>query len=143
MSLLENWGTSVFVDNVASWYWGHGRLGPYSIVWYDALSPEGDEYVSGYVATDGEILFAANNSVTVRPTGANDTYPPKAGDVPNSYHIVFEMGDVGVMEFDVAGTLFYDEGGFYERWVASLTGGIVGQQNYTGTALLEQFALES
>ncbi|KAL4735274.1 hypothetical protein BDV11DRAFT_174017 [Aspergillus similis] len=46
----KNWGVTPFTDSVGSWYWGHARMGPYSIVWLDALDTSKNEYASGYVA---------------------------------------------------------------------------------------------
>ncbi|KAF4624892.1 hypothetical protein G7Y89_g13276 [Cudoniella acicularis] len=40
----KNWSNQPFTQNVASWYWGHGRLGPYSLVWFDTIAPNGSEY---------------------------------------------------------------------------------------------------
>jgi hypothetical protein len=74
----KNWGDQPFFDSVGSWYWGHGRLGPYSVVWFDALDINGTEHSSSYVAKDGKILSAGcgDKSVLVRPWGGDDTYPP-------------------------------------------------------------------
>jgi hypothetical protein len=67
---------------------GHGRLGPYSIVWYDALTPSGEEYVSAYVALDGKILGAQCNGSLVRLFGTNSTYPPtQASNNPTGFTI--------------------------------------------------------
>ncbi len=138
--MLENWGTSPLLEHVKSWYWGHGRLGPYSIVWYDGITLDDDEYVSAYVAKDGEIVYSHNSSITVRPTGTNTNFPPRIGDVPTGYAIKIDMGHIGVIEIDVAATVVFQEEGSYARWVGRMAGGIRGQQNYTGAALLEQYA---
>ncbi|MCJ1473861.1 hypothetical protein MMC13_002514 [Lambiella insularis] len=139
----KNWGITPFQNNVGSWYWGHGRLGPYSIVWYDALTPTGAEYVSGYVACDGKILGAVCSNVSVRPTGANATYPPVIGvGSPQGFHIEIDLGAEGTMVLDAAATFHnVDQGGSYYRSTGTLTGGIRGQQAFNGTALWEEFAL--
>ncbi|KAK9787385.1 putative Hydroxyneurosporene synthase protein [Seiridium cardinale] len=137
----KNWGTSSFLSRVQSWYWIHGRLGPYSIVVWDGLTPAGEEYVSGYVARDGEILFAANSSITVRPIGTNTTYPPTPGDKPTGFTVRIDMGNSGIMDIDIATTLSVDAAVFGEaRFVGQMIGGIKGSSNYTGTASLEQYA---
>ncbi|KAK9423297.1 putative Hydroxyneurosporene synthase protein [Seiridium unicorne] len=137
----KNWGTSPFLSRVQSWYWIHGRLGPYSIVVWDGLTPAGEEYVSGYVARDGEILLAANSSITVRPIGTNAIYPPTPGDKPTGFTLRIDMGNSGIMDIDIATTLSVDAAVFGEaRFVGQMTGGIKGSSNYTGPASLEQYA---
>ena len=139
---LENWGVTPFNNNVGSWYWGHGRLGPYSIVWYDALSPTGEEFVSGYVACDGKIVGVVCSSTTVRPTGAESTYPPVIGvDLPAGFHIKIDLGSEGTMVVDATSTINVVDEGTYFRWVGTLTGGIEGHPSLDGTALWEEFAL--
>ena len=34
----KNWGDIPFAEAVQSWYWGHAQLGPYTLVWFDALA---------------------------------------------------------------------------------------------------------
>ncbi|MCJ1400030.1 hypothetical protein MMC11_003233 [Xylographa trunciseda] len=139
----KNWGDTDFNDNVDSWYWGHGRLGPYSIVWYDGLSPNGLESVSGYVARDGKILGAVCTATTVRPTGSNSTYPPSIGvGPPAGLHIEIDLGAEGKMIVEATSTFnIVNIGGLYYRWTGSLAGGIEGQPSFTGTALWEEFNL--
>jgi hypothetical protein len=37
----QNWGLSPFIDDVSHTYWGHARVGPYSVVFSDVQSPAG------------------------------------------------------------------------------------------------------
>src|SRR5271169_5430894 len=105
---VENWGDVPFVSAVGSWFWGHASFGPYSIVWYDALSPSGLETVSAYVARDGKVLAAGciPSSIKVRPSGANDVYPPalSAGEPSGSFHIEIDLHAEGTMVVDVKST---------------------------------------
>ena len=125
------------------WYWGQGRLGPYSIVWYDLLSHDRSESVSGYVAKDGEIISVNCSGVKVRPIGANSTYPPAMGTGPPSgFHIEIDMGTNGIMEIDADSShLVVSVKGVYFRWTGTLKGGIKGQPSLTGTAMWEEFLL--
>ncbi|KAJ7142929.1 hypothetical protein C8R44DRAFT_568841, partial [Mycena epipterygia] len=123
----KNWSNQVFTANVASWYWGHGRLGPYSIVWFDFLALDGTEYVSAYAAKYGHIIAAscASNSVRVRPTGENATYPPVLSTgTPSGYHITLEVAHDGILEMDVSvtGILVDDVLSEYTRSVGDITG---------------------
>ncbi|KAJ7775981.1 hypothetical protein DFH07DRAFT_983139 [Mycena maculata] len=100
----KNWSDQVFAAHVASWYWGHGRVGPYSIVWFDFLDKTGTESVSAYVAKDGKIVAASCTlgSITVRPTGQNATYPPVLSTPnPTGYHIAIDLGEEGTLAVDV------------------------------------------
>ena len=72
----QTWGNQPIVQNLANWVFGHGRVGPYSIVWFDILDSNGTEYISSYAAKDGRIVAAQCSGIKVRPIGANSTYPP-------------------------------------------------------------------
>ncbi|MCJ1420335.1 hypothetical protein MMC32_006692 [Xylographa parallela] len=139
----QSWAVTSFTNNVGSWFWGHGRLGPYSVVWWDTLTPAGAEHVSGYVARGGKILGVVCTATTVRPTGANSTYPPTIGvGPPEGLHIEINLGSEGSMIVDAATTFnVVDAEGVYYRSTGTLTGGIEGQPSFTGTALWEEFAL--
>jgi hypothetical protein len=140
---VENWGTTPFTEHASAWYWGHGRLGPYSVVWFDTVTPTGEEYVSAYVSKDGEIVYAHNSNLTVRPTGAITTFPPVVGDEPAGLAIQIDMGYQGIMEINMTNHLVSQQGDFYARSTGQMTGGIRGQANYTGTGLFEQLTLTS
>jgi hypothetical protein len=140
----KNWGVAPFTLSVGSWYWGHARLGPYSIVWFDVLDPNGTEYVSGYVSKDGKVLSSSctDNSVKARPWGKNKEYPPTVTTGhPNGYDLVFDLGkDVGTFEARVTMTLVIAEGGpTYVRYLGTAKGGLKGGKPYTGVGLWEQF----
>ncbi|KAJ7732685.1 hypothetical protein B0H16DRAFT_1770072 [Mycena metata] len=152
----KNWSNQPFTSNVASWYWywGHGRLGPYSLVWFDFLALDGTKYVSGYAAKDGTIIAASceSGSLSVRPTGQNATYPPLLSTGPPSgYHITFDLEQAGTLEVDlnVTGiiTAIIADTAPYMRFVGNVSGVILPVGNstpgttMTGTALFEQFKL--
>jgi hypothetical protein len=145
----QNWGAQPFAANVNSWYWGHGRIGP-----FDFLALNGTEYVSAYASECGAIVSAscAPNALRVRPTG-DDTYPPhrSTGD-PSGYHITLDLGGNGTLVVDASITGIpmdnvLDE---YSRYVGILTGSVVpvGEQEVEGAvevlqgkAIFEQFKL--
>ncbi|KAJ7435498.1 hypothetical protein B0H11DRAFT_2257159 [Mycena galericulata] len=54
-----NWSPVPFATSLASWYWGHGRIGPYSLVWFDFLDTSGIEHVSAFLFENGAILGAS------------------------------------------------------------------------------------
>ncbi|KAJ7076688.1 hypothetical protein B0H15DRAFT_941228 [Mycena belliarum] len=134
----KNWSDQIFTTHVASWYWGHGRVGPYSIVWFDFLDRTGTEFVSAYASKDNKIIAAtcAPGSIEVRPTGQNATFPP-----------VLNLGGLGRLEVNV--TVLVPLIGLnpaYARSFGSISGSIVPVEGHAskpliGTALLEQFKL--
>ncbi|KAM0815602.1 putative Hydroxyneurosporene synthase protein [Seiridium cardinale] len=131
------WANAVPDGDAEVYYMVNGTEITFSGVGYH----DSEEYVSGYVARDGEILFAANSSITVRPIGTNTTYPPTPGDKPTGFTVRIDMGSSGIMDIDIATTLSVDAAVFGEaRFVGQMTGGIRGSSNYTGPASLEQYA---
>jgi hypothetical protein len=116
-------------------------LGPYSLVWFDVRTPDGTEYVSGYAAKNGKIIEATCSDVKVRPTGLGSQYPPQIlSGLPQGYHIDMDLGDEGILSVDIQTDQAITDVLLYERWVGTMSGGIVGGKKYTGgRALYEQF----
>ncbi|CAG7944483.1 unnamed protein product [Penicillium salamii] len=138
----KNWSDRPFMESVESWYWGHGRLGPYSIVWFSFLSlndTTNSTYVSSYVAKDGNVLVSACDEklLTVRPIGAPGTtggrYPPKVGDVPEGFHLDYDLGEeIGHLKVNVSTrALVAGDGEYYGRWTGELVGEVVKPGNDT------------
>ncbi|KAH8892782.1 hypothetical protein GQ53DRAFT_745831 [Thozetella sp. PMI_491] len=140
----KNWGDVSFYSAVQSWYWGHAQLGPYTLVWFDAISKEGDEWVSGYVARDGEIVHAdcEVDVVKVRPFGDNSAYPPEAlsGDA-SGFTIEYNLGEKGMLRANVTAEAVQLGAIVYWRDIGAISGGFVGQEQYTGRALWDQIKL--
>lgn len=162
------------MESVQNWYWGHGRLGPYSIVWFSYLAlddPTNTTYVSSYVARDGELLVSTchASALTVRPCGRAGTtggrYPPRAGDIPNGFHLEFDLGESnGWLKVNVSvEQVVAGDDQYYMRWTGNMTGEVVQMQSsmpevcgtansiktdhrtnessLSGAAVFEQFAL--
>lgn len=154
----QNWSDRPFTSSVLSWYWGHGRLGPYSLVWfsYIGFDSESDSnpktYVSGFVARDGQTLVSscAANAVTVRPLPDGSPYPPHAGDAPSGFLLEFDLslaeeqsrqGDdgtsnsagisQGVLRVNAtAGMFVAGDGQYYMRWTGEMEGKLVAGGNF-------------
>lgn len=142
----KNWGDDPFASVVSSWYWGHAHLGPYSLVWFNTIDLDGNEYFSGYVAENGTALLASciEEAVTARPWGFNDTYPPTAtSGIMQGIEVTFDLSDGTKLSANVTtGTIVMDyENSVYIRALGSVTGGINGGALYEGRAMFEQFAL--
>ncbi|PTB57241.1 hypothetical protein M431DRAFT_4303 [Trichoderma harzianum CBS 226.95] len=144
----KNWGTAPLADNLETWYWGHARVGPYSIVWFDATPPNGAERFSAYVAKNGIVAQAscANKSVFVRPWGANSTYPPLPSTGPmQGIEVTFELGNGETLAANVTtGAFVASDGDYYVRTLGSLSATIKspGRDDevfHGGRALYEEF----
>ena len=139
----KNWGDVPFLEALESWYWGHARLGEYSLVWFDAISSNGQEYVSGYVAHGNEILEGSctASALKVRPYGANSDFPPHASSgAPTGFTLDFDLGARGKVEANITSALGLIDLGAYERYLGYVTG-MVGAEKLTGKGLWEQFKL--
>lgn len=67
----KKWGVKPLSQTLDTWYLGHARLGPYSLVWFDALDKHGKEHLSAWISSDGTTMFQSceDRSVVVRPWG--------------------------------------------------------------------------
>ncbi|KAJ6124497.1 hypothetical protein N7471_011814 [Penicillium samsonianum] len=136
----KNWSDRTFTDSVHSWYWGHGRLGPYSIVWFSYLAiddPTNAAYVSSYVAKDGELLISACDPdiLTVRPIGSPRTtggrYPPRMGDLPEGFRLEYDLGESnGQLKVNVSvRTVVAGNGKDYMRWTGDMVGKVIESES--------------
>ncbi|KAK4919627.1 hypothetical protein LTR49_012691 [Elasticomyces elasticus] len=143
----KNWGDQPLFDVEEYWYWGHGRLGPYSIVWFDAGSlVDGEEHFSAYVARDGRMISGscvAGESVIARPWG-NQTdvplHPPTNGSAPaEGLEIVFAEVEGKEMRVNVTNVVALTPlGAPIARWTGTMEGGFEGERVWTGVALYEE-----
>lgn len=138
----KNWGVVPLAAAVQSWYWGHARLGPYSVVWFDTRGRDGKEYFSGYVVRDGEVLEAscAEKAVLVRPWGANSVYPPTVDSgTPEGMAMTFALEAGKLLTVNVTTGLVVDDITFYQRYIGSARGGLEGGKLYAGKGFWEEF----
>ncbi|KAL2007501.1 hypothetical protein VTN00DRAFT_8939 [Thermoascus crustaceus] len=148
----KNWSDQPFLNSVGSWYWGHSRLGPYSLVWFHFLPPNTNNtttYTSSYVAKDGKILVSSCSPtlLSVRPTGPRARYPPRVGEMSEGFHIDFDLGEGdngGVLSINVTATAeIATDRKSYTRWAGTVSGGLVGGEVYEGAAIFEQFEVDT
>ncbi|KAK5807015.1 hypothetical protein VI817_001273 [Penicillium citrinum] len=156
----KNWSDRNFTDSVRSWYWGHGRLGLYSIVWFSYLAindPTNTTYVSSYVAHNGEVLISEcdDSLLTVRPTGRSNTtgdrYPAFVGDLPDGFKLDFVLPENTRLRVNVSTRVkVAGDGEYYMRWTGNMTGEVVEmnpspviqESSLTGVAVFEQFHMQ-
>ncbi|KAI3390364.1 hypothetical protein diail_9946 [Diaporthe ilicicola] len=138
----KNWGDQPLPMSAVQWYWGHGRVGPYSIVLFDSLDATGREYTGGYVAEDGRVLEVSCTaaSVVARPWGSNSEYPPTAATGPiEGLGLQFQLGDGSKFLANFTSDISLVKIPGYLRTIGTVEGGIEGDQNYTGRMIFEQF----
>ncbi|KAF2993485.1 hypothetical protein E8E14_001883 [Neopestalotiopsis sp. 37M] len=139
----KNWGDQTVLKSPKFWDWGHTRLGPYSLVWYDLLDYNDTEYHRSYIAKDGEILALScdDKAVITRPLGGNSTWPSAGGliDIPGVTS-TFALPDGGRFEVNVTiESITYDKV-VYTRAVGLATGKISGScETFEGKAFLDEF----
>jgi hypothetical protein len=143
----KNWGVQAFHDMVQAWYWGHARVGPYSLVWFDAINWEDTETFSAYISRDGEIVSASceETSVRVRPYGndTGDTFPPTTtSNYPEGITANFTLpAGEGILSLTFPNGLMVIEAGSYNRWISHKITARIGDVElpYQGTGLWEYF----
>jgi len=140
----KNWGNKPWDTLMNSWYWGHARLGEYSIVWFDFVGTDGVEGVSAYVSQNGQIVAATCSGLQVRPIGGDDTYPPMTQTgLPDGFTISVTIPGQGTLDAQALnGDIILSTPGESTRWIGQICGTLAGQQ-LNGTGLYEQFTFAS
>ncbi|KAG8162437.1 hypothetical protein KVR01_008202 [Diaporthe batatas] len=139
----KNWGVDSLDKTTKTWYWGHGRVGPYSMVWFDAVEKAGKEHFSSWLVKDGEVLAmsCADQASVVRPWGNNSLYPPTTGlTQPSGYTIRFDLGDDKAFVANFTSKVVSLDMDIYKRQIGPLVGGIEGEEQFEGMSQCEQFA---
>lgn len=130
---LRGFGSSL--DEVAkSWYWGHAQLGPYTLVWWLVTGSNRRDYISGYVASDGEILKVGcdDGLVKVSPYGKDSANRP---DYSGSLKIEYNLGEKGRLIATLEPEVNQVSWPGYVRNIGAISGGLVGNESHTGKAL--------
>lgn len=118
-------------------------MGKYSIVWFDGLDAEDQEFVSGYVVdtSNGEVVGSTCSlaALSVRPVGT--TYPPTLLTAnPTQLSIAMTLGDGRSLNATVTLSATQIDIGTYARWTGTMEG-TIGDDELEGAALWEQFKL--
>lgn len=138
----KNWGIGSLRTSVRTWYWGHGRLGPYSIVWFDTLDQEGKEYYSSWITKNGKVVSQSceDKAIVVRPWGGNTEYPPEPnGAPPAGFTLRYDLGNGRFFSANFTREADGQTSDIYRRFSGSITGGLEGGEQFEGRALGEQF----
>ncbi|KAL1849531.1 hypothetical protein Plec18170_007439 [Paecilomyces lecythidis] len=144
----QNWADAPFETLVGTWYWGHGRLGNYSLVWFSLITPSHEHYVNSYVSLDGKVLCASNSSnhFNVTTMGPDAQFPPRKGYTPKGFSMEFDLGDAegGLLAVNVTTkTVITEVPTLYYRWIGSIEGKLSNQSEplTSGPAVHDLFTL--
>lgn len=139
----KNWGNKSIVDGPRYWDWGHGRLGDYSIVWYNLLDYAGNESRRSFVSKGGEALLVSCDpgAMVVRQRGGEAAWPPVTGLLETEgLSVNYTLPGGRVFAVDVTTELIVrDESGVYQRADGLIRGGFVGEETFEGRAHYEEF----
>ncbi|EEU43350.1 uncharacterized protein NECHADRAFT_82547 [Fusarium vanettenii 77-13-4] len=139
----KNWGNQSIIDGPKYWDWGHGRFGPYSVVWYNLLDYEGKETRRSFVVKDRKVLMVSCDpkSMEVRQKGGKAAWPPTTGLLEtDGLSIHYTLPDGQELNVDVTTEIIVrDESGAYQRANGIIKGGIKGKETFKGKAHYEEF----
>ncbi|KAJ3543380.1 hypothetical protein NM208_g3607 [Fusarium decemcellulare] len=127
-------GVTPFSDVVGSWNWGHARMGPYSIVWLHSTDRGATTYSSGYVAYQGQVVFAQCDGAIEIRTSNEDTDRSIANNsaFPDVFSLRIDLGGShGVLEADLYPTQITLDTPTFTRWVGNVTGS-AGESSWQG-----------
>lgn len=132
----HNWGDIPFPDTIRSWYWGHAHVGEWSLVFFNGIAANGERFADAYVARAGRVVV-----VDCRPDSVDvkDVTAIQGGKLP-ILEVRYGLPDGTMLTVEVAAVsvnALVD--GVYERFVTSVTGGVVGRRNSTGIGMFEHF----
>jgi hypothetical protein len=141
----KNWGDETVLKSAKFWDWGHTRVGPYSVVWYDLLDYNDVEYHRSYIAQDNKIhsISCADNAVVTRPWGGNEKYPSRSG-LHGVKGVVsrFDIGNGDALVVNVTKKLitYSSPGAVYTRAIGSSEAYLESTgETYSGKAFFDQF----
>jgi hypothetical protein len=137
-----SWGSAPLESSVYSWYWGHGHLGPYSLVWFDVIGRDGKEYFSSWITEVGDVISygCKPNSALVRPWGENSRFPPARGTpAPSGYSLRYDLGQNRTFVANFTRGVNIIDNDFTKHIIGLFSGGFEGGEQYEGRAMADQF----
>ena len=134
----HNWGDIPFPEILSEWYWGRGRVGPFSFTFSKGSDFAHTPFAVGYVAENGEILASSCQASETLLTPTNG--PGGDGDLEIlAVEIFIDSKTTLGLQIGVQAIISEAPGAYY-RWTGNVTGGIQGQQQYDGgVGFVERF----
>lgn len=146
----QNWGSNPFADGLNQWVWGHGRSGPYSVVWFWIIQSDDTIVASINIVRQGQSVFSTCDPdvLIIRPFDANGriVYPVPYNTTATLEGIFINVdagSSIGKFAFTARQSHIVQRRGeptTYRRWIGDFSGGLQGDgnANSTGYALWEQ-----
>ncbi|KAE9389298.1 hypothetical protein BT96DRAFT_1070787 [Gymnopus androsaceus JB14] len=131
-----SWADISYEDALENYSGGHGKLGPYSIVWFAGKRSDGTQKASGYVSKDGEILSTPCSGVTIKTEAAepNSTIGPI-----QSFTVEIPFRNQIIVAHLIVSNVLINEGNLVHG-TGVIRGGVKnGRIEYSGSAAFEYF----
>ena len=138
-----NWLPEPLNAAVTSWYFLNAAVGPYdmSAVLVQAVNST-LQLGTGFLAKDGVILQNQCSVVGTRDTDISTATPTGSYEdngltLPTGFTLSYTLANGDVYTFDLSKKGTNPDMSFYHRWIGTATGGLVGGEQETGTAVFE------
>ncbi|KAK7422822.1 hypothetical protein QQX98_001384 [Neonectria punicea] len=123
--------------------WGHGRAGPYSIVWTRGVNIDGVHFYSGYASLQGREATIKCEGVEIVPHLTNKTSPGLPKPFVDRLTLKFHLDDQEEdLEAEVVPHLVQATGGNFVQYLTNVTVAI-GDQSWTGFGVSDFAAFAS
>jgi hypothetical protein len=140
----HNWGGLGLLAKTRTWYWGHATVGPYSLLWFDALAYDNTRWTFAYLVNNGNVLLSTPNThqISVLPSGNGTSYPPpNNGNNPTGFTVNFS-GDHGerwsfCVQSQRVAVNQISPTELYTRWTGTISGGQLGHPLSQGSGVWE------
>jgi hypothetical protein len=132
----KKWGNRPFHHSIKHWYWGHARLGPYSIVWLETVSHDGKTYSNAFISHPN-----GSNRVVCR-NNCLGGQKPTIVDIQNSdksSEITFDFHTVQKFQMRVEKTKTIGKYGPFSRWTGNVSATLQDGHKLAGHALFQEF----
>ncbi|KAF2271732.1 uncharacterized protein EI97DRAFT_462531 [Westerdykella ornata] len=132
----QKWSDRPFQEGVKDWYWGHARLGAYSIVWLHSANHDGKTYSNAYIYHIGSKAsrVTCGNKEKSQP---NPTFIALE-NFKDYTDIRFAFPESLPFKMRVEKTKILDAYGPFSRWSGKVSTDLVGGTRLEGSALFEE-----
>ena len=124
----QNWGNRPLNTIAKSWIWGHASVGPFSLVFWRIVSNAGVQVNNLYLTRHRKVLACGASTLKLIST---DSFSLSI-DAAHYGRFLF-VGNTSISILNLPGL---------NRWVGTMSGGLVGEEEERpGTVLWEHFIL--
>lgn len=132
----KKWGDRPFHHSVKHWYWGHARLGAYSIVWLETVGHDGKTFSNAYISHpngSNRVSCLDNFSGGPKPMNVHIENSDQCSEITFTFE--------GVQQFKMRAekTKTIGKHGPFARWTGKVSTTLPGGQKLDGHALFQEF----